>query len=80
MDRRRSCRSPCAPPAGTVERAIPAVFKASETFDVGMDTSSPVANDYLDRAPFAFEGTLKRLHFENLPAAQPARTGSPGDG
>jgi hypothetical protein len=31
-----------------------------------MDTSSPVANDYLDLAPFTFEGTLKRLYFENL--------------
>jgi arylsulfatase len=53
---------------GTVERTVPAVFTASETFDVGMDTSSPVANDYLDKAPFAFEGTLKKLHFANLQA------------
>jgi arylsulfatase A-like enzyme len=51
---------------GTVQRTVPAVFTASETFDVGMDTSSPVANDYFDKAPFAFEGTLKRLHFANL--------------
>lgn len=52
---------------GTVQRTIPAVFTASETFDVGMDTSSPVADDYVDMAPFAFEGTLKKLHFKNLP-------------
>jgi len=51
---------------GTVERTIPLVFTASETFDVGMDTASPVANDYFDKAPFVFEGTLKRLHFEKL--------------
>lgn len=30
----------------TVQRTVPAVFTASETFDVGMDTNSPVANDY----------------------------------
>jgi arylsulfatase len=52
--------------SGTVQRTMPVVFTASETFDVGMDTSSPVANDYFDRAPFEFEGTLKRLYFENL--------------
>jgi len=52
--------------SGTVRRTVPAVFTASETFDVGMDTSSPVANDYFEMAPFAFEGTLKRLHFQNL--------------
>jgi arylsulfatase A-like enzyme len=52
--------------SGTVRRTVPAVFTASETFDVGMDTSSPVANDYFDMAPFAFEGTLKRLYFQNL--------------
>jgi arylsulfatase len=51
---------------GTVRRTVPAVFTASETFDVGMDTSSPVANDYFDKAPFRFEGTLKRLHFKYL--------------
>jgi arylsulfatase len=48
---------------GTVERTIPAVFTASETFDVGMDTSSPVADDDFDLAPFAFNGRLPRLHF-----------------
>jgi arylsulfatase len=51
---------------GTVGRTIPAGFTASETFDVGMDTSSPVANDYFDRAPFVFNGEIKRIHFENL--------------
>jgi len=51
---------------GTVQRTIPATFTASETFDVGMDTLSPVANDYFDMAPFPFEGTLKRLYFQNL--------------
>jgi arylsulfatase len=56
---------------GTVQRTVPAVFTASETFDVGMDTSSPVANDYFDRPPFAFEGTLKRLHFANLEQKPP---------
>jgi arylsulfatase len=53
---------------GTVQRTIPLFFTASETFDVGMDTLSPVANAYFDQAPFTFEGTLKRLHFKNLEA------------
>jgi len=51
---------------GTVRRTVPGTFTASETFDVGLDTSSPVADDYFDEAPFAFGGTLKRLHFKNL--------------
>jgi arylsulfatase len=46
-------------------------FTASETFDVGMDTLSPVANAYFDQAPFKFEGTLKRLHFANLEQKPP---------
>ena len=64
---------------GQVERTVPAVFTASETFDVGMDTSSPVANDYVDNAPFEFEGTLRKLHFKNLPLEQPEFVGSPDD-
>jgi len=51
---------------GTVERTVPASFTASETFDVGLDTSSPVANDYFDQAPFRFNGRLEGLHFKNL--------------
>ena len=51
---------------GKLQRSIPLFFTASETFDVGMDTASPVADDYFDKAPFKFEGTLKRLHFKNL--------------
>jgi arylsulfatase len=41
-------------------------FTASETFDVGMDTCLPVADDYFEKAPFTFEGKLKRLFFKNL--------------
>jgi arylsulfatase len=36
---------------GTVERTIPVGFTASETFDVGMDTSSPVAMTTSNRHP-----------------------------
>ena len=51
---------------GTVQRTVPLIFTASETLDVGMDTASPVADDYFDKAPFKFEGTLKKLHFKYL--------------
>jgi arylsulfatase len=53
---------------GTVERTIPLIFTASETFDVGMDLNSPVADDYFEKPPFKFEGTLKKLHFKYLDA------------
>jgi arylsulfatase len=53
---------------GAVQRTIPLIFTASETFDVGMDLNSPVADDYFDKAPFKFEGTLKKLHFKYLEA------------
>jgi len=64
---------------GTVERTIPATFTASETFDVGMDTNSPVADDYFDKPPFEFNGTLERLFFKNLQAERPAFPRSPDD-
>ena len=44
-----------------------------------MDTSSTVADAYFEKAPFAFEGTLKRLHFKNLQDERPAFTRSPDD-
>ncbi|MFZ4703386.1 MAG: hypothetical protein ACOYMG_25370, partial [Candidatus Methylumidiphilus sp.] len=33
----------------TVKRTVPAVFTASETFDVGVDLGSPVSLAYFDR-------------------------------
>jgi len=62
---------------GTVQRTVPGNFTASETFDVGSDTCSPVADAYFDKAPFSFEGKLKRLHFKNLQAQKPAFPRSP---
>jgi hypothetical protein len=38
-----------------------------------------VADAYYDKAPFAFEGALKELHFANLPAGDPGVTPSPDD-
>jgi arylsulfatase len=46
---------------GRVERTVPYAFSADETFDVGRDTGSPVA-DY--QAPFPFTGTIKKLVVE----------------
>ena len=40
------------------------------TFDIGEDTGTPVVEDYVDKMPFAFTGTLKKfvvvLEPENL--------------
>jgi hypothetical protein len=44
-----------------------------------LDTCSPVADDYFDKAPFKFEGTLNRLYFKYLPVEQPAFVGSTDD-
>ncbi|MGA9723782.1 MAG: hypothetical protein WBQ86_15090, partial [Candidatus Binatus sp.] len=32
-----------------------------ETFDIGEDTGTPVVEDYADKMPFAFSGTLKKF-------------------
>ena len=36
-------------------------FSLDETFDVGEDTGTPVVEDYVDKMPFRFTGTLKRF-------------------
>lgn len=51
---------------GRVERSVQAVFTASETFDVGMDLGSPVALDYHERAPFAFNGTIEKINIKYI--------------
>jgi arylsulfatase len=43
------------------ETTVPAIFTVAETFDVGMDLGSAVALDYHARAPFKFNGTIKKV-------------------
>ncbi|MFV1971690.1 MAG: sulfatase-like hydrolase/transferase, partial [Acidimicrobiia bacterium] len=47
---------------GRVDRSVPAIFTAAETFDIGMDLGSPVALDYYGRTPFEFTGTIDKIH------------------
>ncbi len=46
---------------GRIERTVPLLFSADETFDVGMDAGSP-AGDY--KAPFNFTGKLEKVTIE----------------
>jgi len=46
---------------GKIDKTIRARFSLDETFDVGADTGTPVIEDYVDKMPFAFTGTLRKL-------------------
>lgn len=51
---------------GRIERSVPAIFTASETFDVGADLGSSVALDYFDRAPFRFNGKIEKINIRYI--------------
>jgi arylsulfatase len=51
---------------GRFERSVPAIFTASETFDVGMDLGSPVSLDYHERAPFKFNGKIEKFNIKYI--------------
>jgi arylsulfatase len=44
---------------GKIERTVPTRFSLDETFDVGMDTGTPVVEDYVNKMPFKFIGDFK---------------------
>jgi arylsulfatase len=46
---------------GKIERTIPVRFSLDETLDVGMDTGTPVVEDYVDKMPFKFTGVLRKV-------------------
>jgi hypothetical protein len=51
-----------------MEHTVPFIFQWDETFDVGMDTGTPVALiDYHYDVPFRFTGTLNKLTFDLQP-------------
>jgi hypothetical protein len=50
-----------------IEHTVPFIFQWDETFDVGMDTGTPVAFlEYRYDPPFAFTGTLSELTFNQM--------------
>ena len=49
-----------------VERSVPAGHTASETFDVGKDLGSPVALDYVDRAPLEFNVKINKIDIKYI--------------
>ncbi len=46
---------------GKIERTIPVRFSLDETFDAGEDTGTPVIEDYANKMPFRFTGTLNKV-------------------
>jgi arylsulfatase len=56
---------------GRIERSVPSIHTASETFDVGADLGSPVALDYYDRAPFRFNGKINKIDIRYVNLEEP---------
>lgn len=52
--------------SGTVPETAPVGFTPNDSFDVGRDTQSPVSSAYYDRAPFKFNGTIRRFNVKYL--------------
>ena len=48
------------------ETTVPAIFTASESFDVGMDYGSAVALEYAERLPFEFNGKINKLDIKYI--------------
>jgi len=48
------------------ETTVPAIFTASESFDVGMDYGSAVALEYHERIPFKFNGKIAKLNIRYI--------------
>ena len=49
---------------GRVPRTAALAFTANDSFDVGMDSYSPVTLAYFDRAPFKFNGRIDKLYIK----------------
>jgi len=61
----------------TAETTVPAIFTASETFDVGEDTGSAVAMEYHKRVPFKFNGKIEKIHIRYTDREKPPVPSTP---
>jgi arylsulfatase len=56
----------------TMEHTVPFIFQWDETFDVGMDTGTPVAFlEHSYQCPFKFTGKINKVTFELAPVQIP---------
>jgi arylsulfatase len=46
---------------GRIEKTVRARFSLDETFDVGLDTGTPVVEEYASQMPFKFTGTMDKF-------------------
>lgn len=46
---------------GRIPQTVAIRFAADEAFDIGQYTGTPAAEDYADKMPFSFTGTLKKF-------------------
>jgi hypothetical protein len=46
---------------GQIPQTIGVRFSLDETFDIGEDTGTPVLEEYADKMPFRFSGTLTKF-------------------
>jgi len=51
---------------GTVPRSPSLFFTTNDTFDVGMDSYSPVSEAYFDRAPFKYNRRIEKVFIKYL--------------
>lgn len=67
----RGAPAPCRWTGGRKPKAAstgrPASASPSTTFDVGVDTGTPVIDDYDSRMPFAFSGKLEKVTIDLAP-------------
>ena len=54
----------------TIPHTIPLLMSIDETFDIGLDTRSPV--DFSYEVPFAFTGTIDKLNYKLGPSQMTA--------
>lgn len=52
--------------SGKVPRSASIGFTPNDTFDVGMDSYSPVSEAYFDRAPFKFNDKIEGMHVKYI--------------
>ena len=63
---------------GRIGRTVGKRFSLDETFDVGVDTGTPVIDDYDSRMPFAFSGKLEKVTIDLAPGTT-SRSGAFGE-
>ena len=67
-------------PKTTIDHTVPFIYSVDETLDGGEDRGTPILEDYADRMPFKYNGSIAEVDIDLTAETPPPTSPTSTDG